>query len=221
VNLSTGSSVFCLSELSKNLEGELRLVESEREQCWELDCTTLKTVHQLKLAVASHECDSRMHRRRRAGRRAALRAGDRQPSQQLGDVRDAHQELARSSVRASGPQLAHERSKMRVEVVDDAEQRGDRMPPDLGHAAVGDHVEGAGLPQRGELRGRPTASAARKVRLIDDVRSRIRMRRAAQPLADRAVIQWRRPERRDEVAAGQVGEHARVDTVGLAGQCRD
>jgi hypothetical protein len=50
--------VVCLSELSKDLEGELRLLESEKERCKELDCTTLETVHQLELKVARHDCDS-------------------------------------------------------------------------------------------------------------------------------------------------------------------
>lgn len=50
--------VVCLSELSKDLTGELRLLESEKEQCRELDCTTLETVHQLELRVARHDCDS-------------------------------------------------------------------------------------------------------------------------------------------------------------------
>jgi hypothetical protein len=50
--------VVCLSELSKDLTGELRLLESEKEQCRELDCTTLETVHQLELRAARHDCDS-------------------------------------------------------------------------------------------------------------------------------------------------------------------
>ena len=50
--------IVCLAELSKNLKGELRLVESEREVCRKLDCKTLETVHQLELEVSSHACDS-------------------------------------------------------------------------------------------------------------------------------------------------------------------
>ena len=48
----------CLSELSKDLKGELRLVESERQPCRRLDCVTLEAVHQLDLEVVSHDCDS-------------------------------------------------------------------------------------------------------------------------------------------------------------------
>jgi hypothetical protein len=51
--------IVCLSDLSKNLKGELRLVESEREVCRKLDCKTLEAVHQLELEVSSHDCDSR------------------------------------------------------------------------------------------------------------------------------------------------------------------
>jgi hypothetical protein len=50
--------IICLSDLSKNLKGEFRLVESERQICRRLDCKTLETVHQLELDVASHDCDS-------------------------------------------------------------------------------------------------------------------------------------------------------------------
>jgi hypothetical protein len=47
------------------------------------------------------------------------------------------------------------------------------------------------------------------------------VRPPAQPLADRAVIERWHPDRGDEVAPGEIGEHARVDLVGLAGQRRD
>jgi hypothetical protein len=42
------------------------------------------------------------------------------------------------------------------------------------------------------------------------------VRPPAQPFADRAVIERPHPDRRDQVAADKVGEHARVDAVGLA-----
>jgi hypothetical protein len=45
---------LCLSEVSKNLEGELRLLESEREDCKTPKCRTLKTMHLLELDVKSH-----------------------------------------------------------------------------------------------------------------------------------------------------------------------
>jgi hypothetical protein len=51
---------LCLSELSKNLEGDLRLLESEREDCASPKCRTLKTMHLLELRVQSNRpCDSR------------------------------------------------------------------------------------------------------------------------------------------------------------------
>ena len=50
--------VVCLSPLSKNLKGELRLEESERERCRPRNCITLETVHELRLEVHSHDCDS-------------------------------------------------------------------------------------------------------------------------------------------------------------------
>ena len=50
--------VVCLSELSKDLEGELRPVEAVRETCDQLHCVTLETVHQLDLKVFAHVCDS-------------------------------------------------------------------------------------------------------------------------------------------------------------------
>jgi hypothetical protein len=51
---------LCLSALSKNLEGELRLLHHERETCDKLDCVTLKTESYLVLEVKGNEpCDSR------------------------------------------------------------------------------------------------------------------------------------------------------------------
>jgi hypothetical protein len=44
--------------LSKDLTGELRLVESQRERCLDRECITLETVNQLDLDVARHDCDS-------------------------------------------------------------------------------------------------------------------------------------------------------------------
>ena len=50
--------IVCLSALSKDLEGELRLLESEGEECRERDCKTLATLHQMELKAAAHDCDS-------------------------------------------------------------------------------------------------------------------------------------------------------------------
>ncbi len=49
---------LCLDELSKDLAGELTLVESEQESCQPLDCRTLVTVHMIRAKVWSHDCDS-------------------------------------------------------------------------------------------------------------------------------------------------------------------
>ena len=51
---------LCLDELSKDLEGELVLVESERAQCEELDCRTLVVEQQIRAKVWSHDCDSEL-----------------------------------------------------------------------------------------------------------------------------------------------------------------
>lgn len=53
----------CLEPVSKNLRGELRLLDGERQECEEPRCLTLKTDHLLKLEVHSHEpCDSELGR---------------------------------------------------------------------------------------------------------------------------------------------------------------
>jgi hypothetical protein len=50
--------IVCVFPLSKDLEGELNLIHSDRESCRTLDCNTLETQHHLKLAASRHECDS-------------------------------------------------------------------------------------------------------------------------------------------------------------------
>lgn len=50
--------VVCISPLSKDLEGGLDLVHSERERCRTLRCKTLETQHHLKLKVTGHDCDA-------------------------------------------------------------------------------------------------------------------------------------------------------------------
>jgi hypothetical protein len=50
----------CLSALSKNLHGELRLLRHQLERCAKLRCTTLKTIHFVELRVETNKpCDSR------------------------------------------------------------------------------------------------------------------------------------------------------------------
>jgi len=52
---------FCLSGLSKNLRGRLKLAEKDEQRCEEPACRTLKTVHVLKVDVrANRPCDSRL-----------------------------------------------------------------------------------------------------------------------------------------------------------------
>lgn len=50
--------IVCLAELSKDLKGELRPVEAEKQVCRQRDCVTLETIHQLGLEVFAHDCDS-------------------------------------------------------------------------------------------------------------------------------------------------------------------
>jgi hypothetical protein len=50
---------WCLSAVSKDVKGEMHLSESKSHQCHTPPCKTLKTVHQLKIAIAAHPlCDS-------------------------------------------------------------------------------------------------------------------------------------------------------------------
>lgn len=55
---------MCLEPVSKNLHGELRLLDRERQECEEPKCLTLKTDHFLRLRVESNEpCDSDLGKR--------------------------------------------------------------------------------------------------------------------------------------------------------------
>jgi hypothetical protein len=49
---------LCLDELSKDVRGDLRLVEARRHECREEDCLTLTAEHLLRLELTSHACDS-------------------------------------------------------------------------------------------------------------------------------------------------------------------
>jgi len=51
-------SELCLDELSKDVRGDLHLVESRRHECREDDCLTLTVEHLLRLELTSHACDS-------------------------------------------------------------------------------------------------------------------------------------------------------------------
>jgi hypothetical protein len=121
--------------------------------------------------------------------------------------------LVRSSLR-EWSWLVLERCELAVEVVDDAQQRRDRLQPDVRDAVLGELVERARLAQRGDAAARAPlglqseGAVDRRGAQADQVCA------PAQPLADRAVIQRRHPDRGVQVAAGEVGEHPRV-----AGPC--
>lgn len=52
---------ICLSPLSKDLKGELKLIETKAHKCQVPPCETLKTVHALKVEVVHHApCDSQL-----------------------------------------------------------------------------------------------------------------------------------------------------------------
>jgi hypothetical protein len=49
---------LCLDELSKDVRGDLHLVEARKHECREEDCLTLTAEHLLRLELTSHTCDS-------------------------------------------------------------------------------------------------------------------------------------------------------------------
>src|SRR5262249_22734510 len=51
-------SELCLDELSKDVRGDLHLLEARRHECREDDCLTLTVEHLLRLELTSHACDS-------------------------------------------------------------------------------------------------------------------------------------------------------------------
>jgi hypothetical protein len=48
----------CLWSVSKDLQGELLPLHSEKEECPKLDCVTLTTAHVIRARVTAHACDS-------------------------------------------------------------------------------------------------------------------------------------------------------------------
>src|SRR5262245_2172343 len=53
----------CISPLSKNMRGQLKLRSNKEETCRNPSCKSLKTLHLLKvMAVAHRPCDSRLGR---------------------------------------------------------------------------------------------------------------------------------------------------------------
>lgn len=51
-------AVLCLDELSKDVKGELIIVDADRDVCRQLDCVTLTSEHVIRAEVESHACDS-------------------------------------------------------------------------------------------------------------------------------------------------------------------
>ncbi len=48
----------CLAAVSKDLEGELLAIDAQVEECPELDCRSLVTLHAIRAQVVAHDCDS-------------------------------------------------------------------------------------------------------------------------------------------------------------------
>ena len=53
-------AVLCLDELSKDVKGELTIIDVDGHVCRELDCKTLVVEHLLRAEVFSHRCDSEL-----------------------------------------------------------------------------------------------------------------------------------------------------------------
>lgn len=49
---------FCVSALSKDLKGDLKLGSTKEHKCSEPECKTLRTAHSLKVKVVATLCDS-------------------------------------------------------------------------------------------------------------------------------------------------------------------
>ncbi|HEX8083557.1 MAG TPA: hypothetical protein VF529_04650 [Solirubrobacteraceae bacterium] len=61
--MALSDTIVCLKPMSKDMRGELDLVESELEQCEKLDCETLEARHRFKFEVGgAGECDSEIGR---------------------------------------------------------------------------------------------------------------------------------------------------------------
>lgn len=53
-------AVLCLDELSKDVKGELLVVDVEDHACRPLDCRTLVVEHVIRAEVSGHDCDSEL-----------------------------------------------------------------------------------------------------------------------------------------------------------------
>src|SRR4051812_16300043 len=76
--------------------------------------------------------------------------GGEREREQLGDARDRHQQLGALVAARERAQLTLERRELAIEVVNDAEQRPDRLQPDLRHPVLGELVDRTRLAQRGD-----------------------------------------------------------------------
>ena len=126
----------------------------------------------------------------------------------------------RASARASGRELGVDRRDPRVEQLDHGERLDDRAPPHRRHAAPFEQLD------RVRRRSRCTQPQAPLGQQAEDAVHRRsahpdQMHPSPQPLAQRAVIERRDPQLGHQIAPAQLGQHARVDRVGLARQRRD
>jgi hypothetical protein len=53
-------AVLCLDELSKDVKGDLVIIDADVHECRELECKTLTVEQLLRVEVSSHLCDSRL-----------------------------------------------------------------------------------------------------------------------------------------------------------------
>jgi len=53
-------AVLCLDEISKNVNGDLVIVDADDHVCRKLDCKTLTVEHLLRVEISSHDCDSKI-----------------------------------------------------------------------------------------------------------------------------------------------------------------
>jgi hypothetical protein len=56
-------AVLCLDEVSKDVKGELSIIDADAHECRKLDCKTLTVEHLLRAELSSHNCDSELGRK--------------------------------------------------------------------------------------------------------------------------------------------------------------
>ncbi len=60
--MALSDHIVCVEPMSKNLGGDLDLLESEPEECEKLECRTLEAVHRFRFEVGGHDCDTEVGR---------------------------------------------------------------------------------------------------------------------------------------------------------------